>query len=220
MRYMRQAHISRCQFNHGRSFLGNVYFSVCILSTDTSNCVIKVERFIAHGIRDVLSSNNGTKFFAEEGGLLQQIIRKWNQHVLVSLDKNYIIWKFNLLCLPLCAGTWERLLKNFNHVVNAIIGNGQLTGENLDRIFFTVSKVSLNFLYFQPTHPNQSEAVDCKPLPSGTTQFKVCCLIFQTQCPWTDLLQKILERMGKAVQSHSKSLTEQVSFLLASLGNQ
>ena len=110
----------------------------------TSSCKMGTERFIARrGIPSVLWSDNGTNFIASEKELLQNI-SNWNQQLLTeALVTKRISWKFNPPSAPHHGGVWERVVRSFKHVFDAVFGNRRLTDEILVTTFCVVEQ-SLN----------------------------------------------------------------------------
>ena len=137
-----------------------VHFEV-VPSMDTSSCVMGIERFAARrGIPSVLWSDNGTNFIASEKELLQNE-SAWNQQILFeALVKKRIHWKFNPPSAPHHGGVWERIVRSFEHVFYASLGNRRLTDEILTTTICLVEE-SLNS---RPLVPVSSDATDLDAL--------------------------------------------------------
>ena len=93
--------------------------------------------------RGVLSVNwrNKERNFIASGKELLNGTFKWNQRVLtVTPVKKYIKWIFNPLIKPHLGGVRERLLRSFNIVFYAMIGNRRLTDDFLKTNFSLVEQ--------------------------------------------------------------------------------
>ena len=124
---------------------------------DTSSRVMGIERFAARrGVPSVLWSDNGTNFIASEKEFLQNV-SAWNQQILSeALVKKRIHWNFNRPSAPHHGGIWKLIVRSFQHVFYAILGNRRLTDEILTTTFCLVEQ-SLNS---RPLVPVSSDATD------------------------------------------------------------
>ena len=137
-----------------------VHFEV-VPSMDTSSCVMGIERFCARrGTPSVIWSDNGTNFVASKKELMYNI-NNWNQQVLNdALLKKRIKWKFNRPSAPHHGGVWERVVRSFKHVFNAVLGNRCLTDEILSTTFCLVEQC----LNARPITPASTDATDLDAL--------------------------------------------------------
>ena len=116
-----------------------------------------IERFAARrGVPSDLWSDNGTNFIASEKELRQNV-SAWNQQILSdALVKKRIHWNSNPPSAPHHGGVWERIVRSFKHIFNAILGNRRLTDEILTTSFCPVEE-SLNSCPLVPVSSNASD---------------------------------------------------------------
>ena len=93
-----------------------------VYSMDMISCIIGVERFIARrGKRSIIESDNGRNFVGVP------MVESWNSSAPQFLADKGIKLKFNPPAAPLLGGAWQRLVRCFNQVFHAILGNQKLT---------------------------------------------------------------------------------------------
>ena len=83
-----------------------------VTSTDTSSCVMGVERFMScRGTPAMIWSDNSTNFIGAETEL-REIIEKWNVvNIAAKIACKGIKWRFNPPSAPHQGGIWEKLVR-------------------------------------------------------------------------------------------------------------
>ena len=103
---------------------------------------------------------NGTNLIASDKKFSQNV-SNWNQQFLAeSLVKKGIKWKLKPPSASHQGGVWDCLVRSFNHVFYAVLGNRRLTDEILTTTFCLVEQ-SLNA---RPLVPGSADATDLDAL--------------------------------------------------------
>ena len=124
---------------------------------ENSSTVMGIDRFLSRpGVPSVIRSDNGRNFFATKKELLNNILNSNQQVLTKTLAKKCNRYKFNPPIAPHRGSVWERLVRSFKHVFQAVFENRRLSVEILTTKFCLVEQ-SLNA---HPLVPASADATE------------------------------------------------------------
>ena len=130
-------------------------------SLETTSYLQVLQRFInRRGRPSTITSDNGTNFVGAEK-VLRLGIRQWNkEHIRSSMRQKGIEWRFNTPRASHHGGVWERLIRSIRRIMRSIVGERQLTDEELTTLLTTVERIMND----RPLTPVGDDPADLKTL--------------------------------------------------------
>ncbi|XP_067667338.1 uncharacterized protein [Haliotis asinina] len=107
------------------------------------------------GLPSVVVSDNGTNFTGAVKELKLLVDQLDRNHIQSSLANRGVVWKFNPPYAPHFGGSFEAMIKASKRAIYAILGNSDITDEELITAFTGAeSLINSRPLTYQSTHPN------------------------------------------------------------------
>ena len=122
---------------------------------DTDSLLRAFYRFTHHRAYPTqVTSDNGTNLVGANREL-QQLVKKLDQDKIVKSSSTYAIkWNFNPPAAPHFGGVFESMIKAAKRAVNAIIGNADVTDEELMSAFIRAEAlINSRLLMYQSANP-------------------------------------------------------------------